>query len=97
MPLETRTPPVPPEWFESFLLGRGQDRKLEVDGSVEDIVRVLGELLVCLGWRRIVSVRSASAVLVFRKPFQILRVHASPVVAGRTARTCVDMERVRMC
>lgn len=85
-----------PGWLESFLLRKGENGTLEVEGQVEDVMRTLDELLSCLGWRRIVAVRSASAVLVFRKPFQILRFHAAPMGAKLSARTRIDMEWVKL-
>jgi hypothetical protein len=96
MSIELRTVVEQPAWLESFLLRQGDNRTLEVEGKVEDVMRTLDELLSCLGWRRIVAVRSASAVLVFRKPFQILRFHAAPTGAEFTARTRIDMEWVKM-
>lgn len=94
--LATRTIVEQPAWLESFLLRKDEIGTLVVDGKVEDVMRTLDELLSYLGWRRIVAVRSASAVLVFRKPFQILRFHATPAGTELTVRTRIDMEWVKM-
>lgn len=96
MSLATRTIVEQPAWLEAFLLRKDEIGTLEVDGKVEDVMRTLDELLSYLGWRRIVAVRSASAVLVFRKPFQILRFHAAPAGTELTVRTRIDMEWVKM-
>ncbi len=96
MHLDARTIAKQPAWLESFLLRKDEIGTLEVDGKVEDVMRTLDELLSYLGWRRIVAVRSASAVLVFRKPFQILRLQAAPTGAELAVRTRIDMEWVKM-
>jgi hypothetical protein len=96
MSLAPKTIAEQPAWLESFLLQKDEAGTLEVDGKVEDVMRSLDELLSYLGWRRIVAVRSASAVLVFRKPFQILRIHAASTGTEFAVRTRIDMEWVKM-
>lgn len=85
-----------PTWLSDLMAMKSTRGAAMVDGSVEGVIRILDEFFSMFGWRRIVAARSSSAVIVFRRPGQILRFRAAPVIDGRRARTSVDVEWVRL-